>query len=171
MSHATSTWALTAPVVTITAVGPTTPTAIVEVSFTEANQFGRGVTHPFRRDGKGDFQNLVGAELVQRAVSQILGTKAATEFNQGEIQWRPDFGSKLHLLRHAPNNQATHELARLYSVEAVNRWEPRARITNVNVLSEDPTDLKSLTVAAKFNFIDLNTGAVIFDNLETAIVL
>lgn len=172
MSHPTTSWALTAPAVApIDPVGPATPTAVIDPLFGEANKFGRGVSHPFRRDGKGDFANLTGAKLVRAAVSQILGTRAETELGEGELPWRPEFGSKLHLLKHAPNNQATRELARLYSVEAVNIWEPRARISFVDVRSEDPNDQRTLTISARFDFIDLNTGAIIFDNLESAIVL
>ncbi len=171
MSHATATWSLTPVEETIDPVGPAIPTAILESTFGETNQFGRGVTHPFRRDGKGDFQNEVGANLVRKSVSQILGTRAQTEFADGELKWRQSFGSRIHLLKHAPNNQATRELARLYSIEAVNIWEPRARISRIDVRSEDPADQSKLTVAVRIDFIDLNTGAVIFDNLEVAIVL
>lgn len=171
MSHATASFPLTAPATVIAPVGPDVPTAPAGQVFTAQDKFGRGLTHPFRRDGKGDFANTVGIPLVRSAVTQILGTKAETEFNEGELPWNPEFGSKLHLLKHAPNNQATAELARIYSIEAVNRWEPRVRITNIDVRSEDPTDLSVLTIAAKFNFIDLQTGAVIFEGLEVSIVV
>ena len=169
MSLPSVSWTVTAPVVAIAAVGPVLPSPVAVPTFLPEQAFGRGLTAPFRRDRKGDFANTSGKDLVVSAVRQILGTVSESEFNQGEMPWRPDFGSKLLLLKHAPNNQALLEIARLHVVEAVTRWEKRVRITDVQTTNEDLDQLNKLTITVRFNFIDLQTGRIIFEDLEASI--
>lgn len=90
---------------------------------------GRGLLHPFRRDGKTDFANGEGIELVKSCVRQILGMRAASGTMAGELPWRPELGSKFYLLKHRKNNLALSELATAYAGEALGRWEPRVRVT------------------------------------------
>ena len=101
---------------------------------------GKGLVRPFRRDEKNDFANDGGLNLVASAVGQILGTKAASENNAGELPWRPEFGSLLHLLRHRNIDSGLQELARASTIDAINAWEPRARIT---AFSSSGTNTKS----------------------------
>lgn len=141
--------------------------------FAELLHLGRGVTRPFRRDGRGDFATATGAELITAAVGQILGTIAESAVNIGEVPWRPDFGSKLHLLRHSPNNEALVETARIFVIEAIQRWEPRVRISNVQI-SRDETEAgggNKLTIRLRFAFVELQTGVAIFEELETTVVV
>ncbi len=121
----TASWTLVPPAATPGAVltPPIAPTP-ENPSF-----LGNGLLRPFRRDEKQDFANGGGVLLVVSAVGQILGTRAASEANQGELQWRPEFGSLVHLLKHRNNNAILRELARTTSMEALDRWEPRANIT------------------------------------------
>lgn len=135
--------------------------------FAILNQFGHGVTHPFRRNRTGDFQNEFGRKLIIAAVSQILGTFASTEIAQGELPWRPNFGSALYLLKHQPIGETLNNLARIHVVEAIQRWESRVRITDVRLEREDT----KLIINVRFNFIDLNTGSVVFEGLEASIVI
>ena len=168
MSHPTSTWPLADP--TIPPVGPEAPSAPAIRPFSALDHFGKGLIHPFRRDKKGDFANQSGPELVKSAVSQILGTFASSDISEGEVPWRPDFGSLLYLLRHQPNNAMLQELARIHVAEAVGRWEPRVRITDVRTSkTKTNTSDDTLEIAVRFNFIDLNTGKVVFENLEMTI--
>ncbi len=136
-------------------------------SFAILNQFGHGVIHPFRRDRTGDFQHEFGKKLIVAAVSQILGTFAATEIAQGELPWRPNFGSALYLLKHQPIGETLNNLARIHVVEAIQRWEPRVRITDVRLEREDT----KLIINVRFNFVDLNTGSVVFEDLQASIVI
>jgi len=93
----------------------------------------RALLRPFRRDKKADFSAGDVVATVQAAVGQILGTKAASDFNGGEIPWRPEMGSWIDILRHRKNDAALQELARVYVVDAISRWEPRARVRSVLV--------------------------------------
>lgn len=93
---------------------------------------GRGLVTPFRR-GSNDFAAGEDLELVQSMVGQVLGTRGSSDFTDGELPWRGDFGSLLHILRHRNNNQATQELARIYVVEALAKWVPQVRIKAVEI--------------------------------------
>lgn len=167
MTHPSASWPLASVVATIDAVGVAEPTAIETELFSAEAQFGRGLIHPFRRDKKGDWANETGPKLVVSSVTQILGTRAESDVSEGEILWRPDLGSKLYLLKHEPNSQITRELARVYVIGSLSRWEQRARVTDVTTTSEDT----SLIVAVRFNFVDLQSGAVIFQGLESSITV
>jgi phage baseplate assembly protein W len=155
----------------IQAVGPSLPATPVELALSLANRLGRGIVHPFRRDGKGDWANLAGEAMVVTHVSQILGTRATSAHGVGELPWRPEFGSWLHLLKHAPITAATPALARLYCVEAIQRWEPRVRITDVSVVAEEIDTGNKLDIGARFNFIDLQRGTNIFEGLLASVVV
>lgn len=97
---------------------------------------GLGLLTPFRR-GPADFVSGQGPSLIRSMIGQILGTRASTDYSPGELPWRGDFGSLLHFLRHRPNTQATRELARVYTVEALGRWLPQVRVKGVDVTREN----------------------------------
>lgn len=97
---------------------------------------GRGVVRPFRRDDRNDFANSEGLALVQSCVGQILAMRGSTEFIQGELEWDPDRGSLLHLLRHQKSTLVLQELGRTYIVDALRTWEPRVIVRNVRVTRE-----------------------------------
>jgi phage baseplate assembly protein W len=97
---------------------------------------GRGIVRPFRRDDRNDFANAEGLVLVQSCVGQILAMRGSTEFIQGELEWDPDRGSLLHLLRHQKNTLVLQELGRTYIIDALRTWEPRVIVKNVRVTRE-----------------------------------
>ena len=115
---------------------------------------GHGLLRPFQR-GARDFVAGGGAEAVRSAVGQILGTLGASATTQGEMPWRTELGSLLALLRHQKNDAALQELARVYVTDALQRWEPRVRVTGVKVTRErlDGEDV----LAIRVNY-DLITG-------------
>ena len=120
---------------------------------------GVGLLHPFRRDLKSDFASGTGAALVTSNLRQILGTKGATARRPGEVRWRSRFGSQLHTLRHVSNNPAVPELARLYVVDAVRRWEPRARIKDVRLEKLSGTSAKRGHILhVRYDLVDVSAG-------------
>lgn len=102
---------------------------------TVVNQFGYGLLRPFRRDLKNDFANAGAPDIIRSAVGQILGTRGAGSGIQGELLWRPEFGSQLYRLRHRNLDAATFELARYHVIDALSKWEPRIRITGFTIAS------------------------------------
>ena len=117
---------------------------------------GYGLLRPFQR-GARDFVTGGGADAVKSAVGQILGTLGASATTQGEIPWRTELGSLLHLLRHQNNDAALQELARVYVTDALQRWEPRVRVTGVKVTRERQEGKDVLAIRVRYSV--LSTGA------------
>lgn len=122
-----------------------------------ANEFlGFGILRPLRRDKKNDWAAAGGEALVRSAVGQILGTMAASDFTQGEVPWRTEFGSLIHLLRHQKNDAVLQELARVHVADALKRWEPRVQLTSVQVTRERDRGENVLALRIRYNIISAN---------------
>lgn len=132
---------------------------------------GFGPIRPFRRDRKSDFAAAGGEALVRSAVGQILGTMAASDFTQGELPWRTEFGSLVHLLRHQKNDAVLQELARVHVVDALKRWEPRVQVTSVQVTRERDRGENVLAIRLRYNIISTNTPGnnVILEGMEQVV--
>lgn len=114
---------------------------------------GFGIIRPFQRDEKNDFANDGGVALVKSCIGQILGTRSSSQIMQGEIPWRPEFGSKFALLVHrkGPNSR---QVAKAYAQEAISRWEPRVRI--VDAVPEFDQNTRTMKVRISFQLITEN---------------
>lgn len=132
---------------------------------------GFGLLRPFRRDLKADFASDGGERLVRSAVGQILGTMASSDFTQGELPWRTEFGSLLHLLRHQKNDAMLQELARVYVVDALKRWEPRIVVTSVRASRETSDGENVLSLRIRYNLISANVPGnnVLLEGIEQTI--
>lgn len=120
---------------------------------------GNGLIRPFQRDEKSDFANASGARLVQSAVGQILGTRATSAVNVGELPWRPEFGSLLHVLRHSNNNDELKQIAAGFVVDALRRWEPRVNVTGFDIERRSTSgDLDTIEVTVRYSIIDRNVA-------------
>jgi phage baseplate assembly protein W len=115
-----------------------------------------GLLRPFRRDGKADFAAAGGEQLIRSAVGQILGTRASSDFTQGELLWRNDFGSLLHRLRHQKNDSVLQELGSVYVVDALKRWEPRVVVTAVQIRREQDNGENVLAIRLRYDVISTN---------------
>jgi hypothetical protein len=139
-----------------------------------SNEFlGFGLLRPFRRDRKADFAAAGGEALVRSAVGQILGTMASSDFTQGELPWRTEFGSLLHLLRHQKNDAVLQELARVHVADALKRWEPRVQLTSVQVTRERDRGENVLAIRLRYNIISANVpgnNVLLADVAQTILV-
>jgi hypothetical protein len=118
---------------------------------------GFGLVRPLRRDGRADWLAAGGEPLIRSAVGQILGTVGASDGTSGELPWRTDFGSLLHRLRHQKNDSVLQELARVYVVDALKRWEPRIVVTAVTVQREQHNGENVLAIRLRYDVIATNT--------------
>jgi phage baseplate assembly protein W len=118
---------------------------------------GYGLTRPFQRDLRSDFAGAGGEQLIRSAVGQILGTVGSSDYTQGEVPWRSSFGSLLHVLRHQPNDHVLQELARVYVVDALKRWEPRVVVTSVQVMREQHDGENVLSIRLRYDITSTNT--------------
>ena len=92
---------------------------------------GRGWAFPPQLDERGQVALVGGPAEIEQAVRLILNTAP------GQRVMRPEFGCRLHELVFAPNNSRTAGLAERYVREALGRWEPRIRVTNVAVANDE----------------------------------
>ena len=127
---------------------------------TAASTLGFGLLRPFRRDEKNDFANGAGEAVVRACIGQILGTRSSSDTLQGEVPWRPEFGSLLYTLRHKRNDLVTLETARIHVAEAIRRWEPRARIREIAVTRGVSSGLNEnvLNIALRYDIVATNTA-------------
>ncbi len=157
------------------ATSPATPESVQERAARSATQefLGFGLLRPFRRDLKADFAADGGERLIRSAVGQILGTMAGSDFTQGELPWRTEFGSLLHLLKHQRNDVVLQELARVYVVDALKRWEPRVVVTSVKVTRERQDGENVLAIRLRYNVISTNVPGnnVIVSGVEQAVTV
>lgn len=132
---------------------------------------GFGLLTPFKR-GASDFIAGGGVELLQSMIGQVLGTRAGSDYTEGEVPWRGAFGSLLNQLRHQNNDAVLEELARIYVVEALSRWIPQVRIKAVTATKElGPGETKErniLEIRIVYDVIGLRQAGndVLIPNLE-----
>lgn len=86
---------------------------------------GRGISFPLKINVQGELKTDSGDRNLEESIATILNTKL------GERVYRPNFGCRLSDLTFAPMNPQTILLARIYVEEALNRWEPRIKVTGV----------------------------------------
>lgn len=87
-----------------------------------------GMTFPQRLNGEGflEFSGDI-QTLVKASIHQILGTRI------GERVMLPEFGSRIYELIYEPIDDITIALARVYTIEAIEKWEPRVELNDVNI--------------------------------------
>lgn len=81
-----------------------------------------------------------GDDSVRQAIILLLTTAP------GERLMRPEYGSQLRRLIFAPNDQTTAGLAIHYARSALNRWEPRVEIVDLDAAA-DPYDAQRLVIS------------------------
>ncbi len=84
-----------------------------------------------------------GDESIRQAIMLLLGT------TPGERLMRPEYGSHLHRLLFAPNDQTTAGLAIHYVKQALDRWEPRIEVEEVDA-DPDPDNPSRLNIHLRY---------------------
>jgi hypothetical protein len=74
----------------------------------------------------GAVSTVAGDESIRQAVVLLLSTRP------GERLMRPQYGSYLHRLLFSPNDHTTAGLAIHYVRQAVQRWEPRVEVLDLD---------------------------------------
>ncbi len=105
---------------------------------------GAGVGFPLHTDATGGVALVTRDRELQEAIGIILGTAL------GERPMRPQFGCGIHDYVFAPANDATaghlgHEVR-----EALERWEPRIDVTDVEV-TLDPVDRATFYIDIRYS--------------------
>jgi phage baseplate assembly protein W len=104
---------------------------------------GQGLAYPLQVNPRGSIALAIGERDIEQAIGIILETVP------GERVMRPEFGCRVHELIFAPNNASTHGLIIHYIEQALERWEPRIQVREIEV-NTDPTNGATLLVEIKY---------------------
>ena len=98
---------------------------------------GKGLRFPVALNLNGGVSASQLEENVRQSIFIILGTAPGERLN------RPGFGSRIHDLMFAPNNEVTAALAEVYCEEAIYKYEPRIEKVRAkaNVHPDEPNRL------------------------------
>ena len=113
---------------------------------TPATLFGRGMAFPPKLDQDGRVAWSAGPDNVRESVRVILMT------DPGERLMLPSFGAGLRTFLFEPNIAATHRLIEERVTRALIRWEPRIKLSSVEV-ARDPGDAQKATVTVKYTLV------------------
>ena len=91
----------------------------------------------------GKLAMVHGDEAIRQAIMLLLGTVP------GERLMRPDYGSHLHRLLFSANDQTTAGLAIHYVRQALQRWEPRVEIEEIDA-DPDPDVASRLNIHLRY---------------------
>ncbi len=116
-----------------------------------------GMTFPQKINAKGfiEFASDIRI-LIKHSIYQILGTYI------GERVMVPEFGSRLPELLFEPIDEITIALARSYTIEAIEKWEPRVELNEV-IVNINP-DANRVEIFG--HYVIMNRGIV--DNIAVA---
>lgn len=103
------------------------------VNSPQREYLGRGWAFPLRLDVQGGIKLTSDAQKVKESIWLILCT------GLGERVYRPNFGSRLSELVFAPMSSETLIKIRLYVLEALETWEPRI---NIDEVQTDPDPVR-----------------------------
>jgi hypothetical protein len=98
---------------------------------------GKGLRFPVALNLNGGVSSSQLEENVRQSIFIILGTAP------GERLRRPGFGSRIHDLMFAPNNEVTAALAEVFCEEAIYKYEPRVSKVKAkaNIHPDEPNRL------------------------------
>jgi phage baseplate assembly protein W len=125
-----------------------------------------GLLRPFQRNGISDFASGSGPERWRAAVGQVLGTRCSSENGEGEVPWRQEFGSLMHLVKHRNNDTVTAELVRHYASDALSRWLPQVKVKEVTVQRRKDENNQLSILQANIFYVVLaqGTGQVLLED-------
>jgi phage baseplate assembly protein W len=103
----------------------------------DANSFiGRGIAFPMRVDHTGSIAMVTGPEDIDRSIVMVLSTA------KGERLMRPQFGCAIWDQLFEPINANTLGLMAQGVRDAINQWEPRVELEDVQTRGDDDTQGK-----------------------------
>lgn len=106
----------------------------------EFDDTGRGTG--LRVSNRGGIEMVEGESSVRQAILLLLATRP------GERVMRPHYGCHLHRLVFSPNDDTTAGLAIHYVRQALERWEPRVDVIDLDATrSPDKPGLLEITLA------------------------
>lgn len=104
---------------------------------------GKGLAFPLKTDASGGLALVAREQEVEEAIRMVLSTA------HGERPMRPEFGCGIHDYVFAPADGTTNGRIRYEVRAALERWEPRIEVKDVQV-SNDPGDQTILYIDVQY---------------------
>jgi uncharacterized protein len=92
---------------------------------------GRSIAFPLRLNDRNRLALVSADDAIRQSIYMIVHTVP------GERLMRPDFGCRIHELIFDPANKQTAIVAERFVRDALERWEPRIDLDQVNVEASD----------------------------------
>lgn len=106
---------------------------------TEFNYIGVATKSPrFVVNGKTVL--VTGRDLIQQSLERIVGEEYGTRF------FNPSFGSRLNTLLFEQNTEVIVDLLRVFVFQAIQKWEGRVEVSNVNITQDVNATMAEATV-------------------------
>lgn len=105
-----------------------------------ADFIGSGYDFPLRLGGDGKFQMVSGDEKINASLAAIFMTPTGSRLMLREFGWRG------HELNFENSDDVVIELAKFYTVEAIERWEPRIEVTEDDIEVEMGDDVMFIKI-------------------------
>lgn len=115
----------------------------------------RALRFGFPLTNTGAVATVTGDDAIRQAIGLLLGTRP------GERLMRPQYGSQLHRLLFAPNDHTTAGLAIHYVRQAIQRWEPRIEVLELDA-GADPLLPHRLNIQLRYR-VRASLTTVVFD--------
>ena len=109
---------------------------------------GTGIDFPFRYVSGNTIGRIVSSnagERIKDSIHLILSTRP------GERMFNPEFGSRLPDLVFEPNDDILKQLLRIYTVDALRRWEKRIEIVDIVFLDNYNNDRNMIGISITYN--------------------
>lgn len=95
---------------------------------------GQGLNFPLQISQQGGIALARGVSDIEQAIRIILST------TPGERVMRPEFGCRIQELVFAPDNASTRRLAAYHVERALERWEPRIEVREIEPIADPARD-------------------------------
>lgn len=124
--------------------------------------FWRGSALRYSKRLGGRFAAKDTEELVKSSMLNILGTRVGTRI------MLPEFGSHVPDLIFEPNDFILEKLLRRYTVEAIERWEPRLNVltAEIRVSGHEVHMRLSCRLKSTQEIINLNLSVTRFEEIQ-----
>lgn len=120
------------------------------------NYIGTSLEYPLAV-ASGAGRIVTGKVAIEQSIRQILNVE------QGTLQHNPYFGSRLHQLLFLPSDSVAMSLGRTFIVEALQNWEKRIQILDVESKKEIEDREGDKVSVLKFN---INYRIIATNNIE-----
>lgn len=124
------------------------------------NYIGTSLEYPLAV-ASGAGRVVSGKAAIEQSINQILSIEVGT------LQHNPYFGSRMHQLLFLPNDLVAISLGRTFIVEALNKWEKRIQVMDIEGSNSNETrDENGMSVNVSIIRFSITYRIVATNNIE-----